>query len=88
MKNYKTVFSDLWSFYSFECSNDIFDEDEVSINISIKSNKENLKDSFIQLDIDTAVKLTKVLKAEIYQAKNKQEQLRNAEALKNQTKLF
>tara|TARA_R110000787_G_scaffold56446_1_gene129726 strand:+ start:1150 stop:1404 length:255 start_codon:yes stop_codon:yes gene_type:complete len=73
MKNYKTVFQDLNDRCSFECNHDVHDEERISINISIESNETTDKDSFICLDIESAIKLTKVLRAEINEAKKLQE---------------
>jgi hypothetical protein len=73
MKNYKTVFQDLNDNCSFECDHDVYDSKIVSINISIESSETNDKDSFICLDIESAIKLTKVLRAEINEAKKLQE---------------
>ena len=72
MKNYKTVFKDLSDRFYFECSHDVYDDKSISININIESTCGKGIDSFICLDIDSAIKLTKVLRAEINEAKNLQ----------------
>lgn len=75
MKNYKTVFRDIKSRYEFECFHDIYNEKTMSINIDITDNINDMDSVFMLLDIDTAIKLTKVLRAEINEAKRLNEEL-------------
>jgi len=72
MKNYKVVFKDLNDRCSFECTHDVYDNEKVSINIDIESNEKEDYSCYICLDIESAIKLTKVLKAEINEAKKMQ----------------
>ena len=75
MKNYKTVFTDLKCHYEFECFYDVYDNDTLSINIDVTDNINDLNNVFMSLDIETAIKLTKVLRAEINEAKKLKEEL-------------
>jgi hypothetical protein len=70
MSNYKTVFTDLDFKFEFECYHDIRDDETSSVNISITDNDISDKDVFLSLDIPTAIKLGKVLRAEINKAKD------------------
>ena len=65
MANYTILFNDLKGDYSLSCKHDVYDNENASINIEI-SGKE---DSFIMLDISTAIKFAKTLRTEINKAK-------------------
>ena len=83
MANYTILFNDLNGHYSLSCKHDVFDKETSSINIEIDGDS----NAFICLDISTAIKFAKTLRTEINKAKELEEEMRNQEALRNQTKL-